>query len=225
MIIPPPDYDKIEKELWIRHGAEVRDLLVGQDAGLMRRIRTFCSNFDFDEEIVSQKIHEDFMFACCFAKDAKKTGFEEKEAEKYLRMFPDLVRSFKVLPRSGKNAVYINESGEIINGNKPSGSKSIDFMWIAGDTSIRCLAAHKVTREAGGAQDHQRDELIRLLMAFQKCIENDIALFVICDGPYYTEQNLSKLLAQVRNQKPYSFASPIGDVPRNIRTLISNYQN
>ena len=225
MEIHPPDYDKIEKELWKKHGTEVRALLAGQNAGLMRRIRTFCKNFDFTEEIVCQKIRDDFMFACCFAKDAKKTGFEEKEAEKYLRMFPDIVQSFKVLPKSGKNAVYLNDKGKIITGKKPTGTKSIDFMWIAGNTSIRCLAAHKVTREKGGAQDHQRDELIRQLQSFQNCTEYDLALFVICDGSYYTGQNLSRLLEHVRNEKPYSFAGPIGDVPHNVKKLISKYNN
>ena len=220
MDIHPPDYDKVEKELWRKHGDEVIDQLENQDSGLLRRISTFCERFDFDKTEVCQKIKDDFMFACCFAKDAKKTGFEEKEAEKYLRMFPNLIRFFRVLPKSGKNAKYINQLGNITTGKKPVGIKSLDFTWMAGNTHIRCFAAHKVTRESGGAQDHQRNELIRLLQTFKRCNDEKTALFAICDGPYYDEQTLSMLREQVRKEPPYSFACPIGDVPQNVEKLI-----
>ena len=166
-----------------KNGNEVRDLLENRDSGLLRRIRTFADRFGFDETEVCEKIKNDSMFACCFAKDAMRTGFHEKEAEKYLRMFPDLIRSFTSLPAGGKNAKYIDQRSEIVTGRKPSGIKSLDFMWMAGNTPIRCLATHKFTREPGGSQDHQRDELIRLLQMFQNCDNENIALFAICDGP------------------------------------------
>lgn len=222
MDIPPPDYDRVERELWKKHGTQVRDLLRNKDSGLLRRIRTFCKRFDFDETEVCDKIIDDFMFACCFAKDAKKTGFEEKEAEKYLRMFPDSIRFFRTLPKSGKNAKYFDEKGNIITGKKPTGIKSLDFTWMAGNTHIMCFAAHKVTRESGGAQDHQRDELIRLLQRFQHCNNKKIAFFAICDGPYYDEKTLSMLRGHVRNELPYSFACPIGDVPQNVEKLLKD---
>ncbi len=220
MGIHPPDYDKVERELWKKHGSEVVILLDRQDLGLMRRIRTFCERFGFDEREVCKKIENDFMFACCFAKDAKKTGFEEKEAEKYLRMFPNIMRLFKTLPKSGKNAKYLDENGSIITGKKPTGIKSLDFTWIVGNTHIRCFAAHKVTRESGGAQDHQRNELLRLLQSFNRSTDTKIALFAICDGPYYNEQNLSMLRECTRKEPPYSFACPIGDVPQIVEKLL-----
>ena len=220
MDIQPPDYDEIEKQLWRKNGNEVRNLLKNQDSGLLRRIQTFADRFDFDKAEVCEKIHDDFMFACCFAKNAMRTGFHEKEAEKYLRMFPNLIRFFKVLPASGKNAKYVNQKGEIVTGKKPSGIKSLDFMWIAGNTRIRCLATHKFTREPGGSQDHQRDELIRLLQMFQHCNDENVVLFAICDGPYYDARNLSTLRQHVRKESPYSFACSIGDVPKNVEKLI-----
>lgn len=222
MNIPPPDYDKVEKELWKKYGPEVRELLKSNDSGLLRRIRTFCERFEFDETEVCNKIMDDFMFACCFAKDAKKTSFEEKEAEKYLRMFPDLIQYFRKLPGKGKKAKYIDEKGNIITGKKPTGIKSLDFMWMAGNTHIMCYAAHKVTRERGGAQDHQRNELIRLLQDFQHCNNKDIVLFAICDGQYYDEQTLSMMREHVRGEPPYSFAGPISDVPINVEKLIKD---
>ena len=220
MNIQPPDYDKIEKQLWRENGNKVRDLLENQDAGLLRRIRTFADRFDFDEAEVCEKINNDFMFACCFAKNATRTGFHEKEAEKYLRMFRDLIRFFKALPASGKNAKYVNRMGNIVTGKKPSEIKSLDFMWIAGNTNIKCFAAHKFTREPGGSQDHQRNELIRLLQMFQNCKDENTAFFAICDGPYYDARTLSILRQHVRNKPPYSFACPVGDVPNNVEQLI-----
>ena len=220
MDIQPPDYEKIEKQLWRKNGNEVRYLLKNQDSGLLRRIQTFADRFGFDEAEVCEKINDDFMFACCFAKDAMRTGFHEKEAEKYLRMFPDLIRFFTSLPASGKNAKYVDRRGNIVTGKKPSGIKSLDFMWIAGNTHIRCLATHKFTREPGGSQDHQRDELIRLLQMFQNCDNENIALFAICDGPYYNARTLSILREHVRKESPYSFACSVGNVPKNVEKLI-----
>ena len=220
MDIHPPDYDKVERELWRKHSTEVRDLLENQDPGLLRRIRTFCERFGFDETEVCKKINNDFMFAHCFVKDAGKTGSHQKEAGKYLCKFPNLIRFFETLPGGGNNAKYIDQEGNIITGKKPSGIKSLDFMWIAGSTQIKCFAAHKFTRESGGAQDHQRNELIRLLQSFKGCDNEKIALFAICDGPYYNERTLSMLREHVRKEPPYSFACPIGDVPKNVEKLI-----
>ena len=222
MVIQPPDYDKVEQQLWKENGDEVRDLLENQDSGLLRRIRTFSDRFGFDKTEVCEKIKNDFMFACCFAKNATRTGFHEREAEKYLRMFPDLIRSFRPLPSRGTGANYIDQMGNIVTGKKPSQIKSLDFMWIAGNTHIRCFAAHKFTRESGGSQDHQRNELIRLLQAFESCKDKNTAFFAICDGPYYDARNLSILREHVRNDPPYSFACPIGQVPNNVEKLIKN---
>lgn len=221
MNVQPPDYDGAEQELREKNKYEVRDLLDKQDPGLLKKISTFASRFDYDEETVCKKIEEDPMFACCFAKDPGKMKVHEKTAATYLGMFPDLIRSFSSLSAGGKKAKYINETGNIITGKKPDGIKSLDFTWVAGDTNIICFAAHKFTREPGGHQDNQFNELIRLLQAFKGCNDEKIALFVICDGPYYSKDRLSTLLQHVRKEPPYSFACPIGDVPKNVEKLIN----
>jgi len=226
MNIQPPDYDKAEQELREKNKFKVRDLLEKRDPGLMRRIRTFTDHYGFDEAVVRQKIIDDFMFACCFAKNPTRMRVHEKVAGKYLKQFPQLIQSFESLKSKGKDAKYMDESGNIVCGKQPqNGSKSLDFMWRAGNTHIKCFAAHKFTREKGGTQNHQRDELIRLLQMFQNCKDENTALFAICDGPYYNEQNLSRLRQHVRNvqnEPPYSFACPIGDVPENVEKLLKN---
>lgn len=222
MDIQPPDYDKVEMDLWRKHGSEVIDLLNNHDRGLMRRIRTFCERFGFDEKDVRQKIEDDFMFACCFAKNPTRTKLHEKEAEKYLRMFPNLIHTFKSLPSSGKNALYINQEGNIVTGKSQEGIKSLDFMWKVVNSDITCIAAHKFTRERGGAQDPQRNELMRLLELFKLCDDEKIAFFAICDGPYYDDRTLSMLRQHVNKEPPYSFACPIGDVPKNVEKLLAN---
>lgn len=222
MNIQPPNYDKIEQKLWREHAQSVGQLLDAQDPAMLRRIRTFTKRFGFDETVVCQKIKDDFMFACHFAKNATKTGFHEKAAGDYLRRFPHLIRSFQSLSATGKNAKYIDPAGNIVTGRKPNGIKSLDFMWAAGDTHIRCFASHKFTREAGGAQDHQRDELIRLLQMFQLSTNEKVAFFAICDGPYYNKQMLSNLRQHVRRDPPYSFACPIGEVPQNVEKFLKH---
>ena len=221
MNIQPPDYDRIEQELWEKYKNEVRDLLERRDPELLEKIQTFADRFGFEEAEVRKKIEDDFMFACCFAKNPTRTKFHEKEAGKYLGLFPQL-RFFQSLPPSGNNTKYINQNGSIITGKKPKEIKSLDFMWIAGDTDIRCFAAHKFTRESGGSQDHQRNELIRLLQTFRSCPDKKVAFFAICDGPYYDARTLSILRQHVRKEPPYSFACPVGDVPNSVEKLIQD---
>ena len=222
MNIQPPDYDRAEQELREKNKLEVRGLLDKQDPGLLRRIRTFTDNYGFDEAVVRQKIKDDFMFACCFAKNPTRMGVHEKEAGRYLRMFDNLITSFTTLPSHGKNAKYIDQMGNIVTEKKPGEVKSLDFMWVAGDTNIKCFAAHRFTREPGGSQDHQRNELITLLRMFQNCKDENTVFIAICDGPYYNERTLSMLRQHVRNEPPYSFACPVGDVPDNVEKLIKN---
>ena len=222
MKIQPPDYDRAEQELREKNKFEIRGLLDKQDPGLLRRIRTFTDNYGFDEAVVRQKIKDDFMFACCFAKNPTRMGVYEKEAGRYLCMFPNLIRSFTDLPSHGKNAKYIDQMGNIVTGKKPGEVKSLDFMWIAGSTNIKCFAAHKFTREPGGSQDHQRNELITLLRMFKNCKDENTVFIAICDGPYYNERNLSMLRQHVRNEPPYSFACPIDNVPENVEKVLEN---
>ena len=138
MNIQPPDYDRAEQELREKNKYKVRDLLDDRDSGLLRRIRTFANDFGFEEALVCEKIRNDNMFACWFAKNPTKMRVHEKTAEKYLRKFPNLIKSFLSLPSRGNNTKYIERSGNIITGKKPRGIKSLDFMWTAGDTNVSC---------------------------------------------------------------------------------------
>ncbi len=223
MNIQPPDYDTAEQELRKKNKDEVKDLLEAQDPGLLKKIRTFVNRFGYDKETVSKKIEDDPMFACCFAKDPGKMKIHEQTAAEYLEnMFPDLIRSFSTLPSGGKNAKYIDPTKKIITEKKPAGTKSLDFTWVAGDTDIICFAAHKFTRESGGHQDNQFNELVRLLQAFKGCKNKKIALFAICDGSYYNAQKLSTLHRYVQKEPPYSFACPINEVFKNVAKLIKS---
>ena len=96
-------------------------------------------------------------------------------------------------------------------------------MWRIVNTNITCLAAHKFTRERGGSQDHQRNELMRLLEQFKRCDDREIAFFAICDGPYYDKSTLSMLREYKRNEPPFSFACPINEVIENVEKLQLHY--
>jgi len=84
---------------------------------------------------------------------------------------------------------------------------------------VRCLAAQKYTKEGGGNQDSQFTELELLLRNFAQRTYNDIALFILVDGPYYDDRHLKLLKSLVRLQPPYSYVASVNtlqDLLRNV---------
>ena len=133
----------------------------------------------------------------------------------------DLVSDFQKLPATGPNALYLNRDGQDVAkrqlGNAPKPSKSIDFMWTT--TGIRCLAAQKYTKEGGGNQDSQFNELELLLRNFAQRTYNDIALFILVDGPYYDEKRISLLNGLVRLQPPKSYVTSVNSLQKLLRSI------
>lgn len=126
----------------------------------------------------------------------------------------DHVAGFRKLPSSGPNACYINGDGQVVTGEQLAGaqrpSKSIDFQWHTG--AVTCYAAQKYTREGGGNQDNQFNEIQALLRNFLQRINNDVALFALVDGPYYNEARLVQSGALVRLQNPRSYVAGVNEL-------------
>ena len=209
---PPPDYDAIEQEMWRENALQVSALLAAGDAGLQKKVETYAYQFGYDMEQVREKIAADRMFAAHFAKQPMRQGMHERKAAEWLRTL-DSVRDFRVLPKSGANALYVTSDGAVKRGSdlqaKPS--KSLDFRWRTGDTS--CYAMHKFTRDSGGSQDSQFKEMRELLQQFLRCPDETCILLVIVDGPYYDEARMANLRRYARSHAPRSYAVHIQDVP------------
>ena len=89
-------------------------------------------------------------------------------------------------------------------------SKSIDFQWRTG--TVTCYAAQKYTRDDGGNQDNQFNEIELLLQNFLPRRNNNVALFILVDGPYYTEARLRQLRGLARLQDPRSYVASVNEL-------------
>lgn len=206
----PPDYDAIEQKMWKENAGLVpKNLMIG-DENIVKKMETYIRRFGYSFEVVFKKILHDKMFAAHFSKEPRRQGIHEKTAADWL-VEEELVRNFRILPKSGINAYYIDSDGEIRMGMKNPPSKSLDFHWISG--GIDFYASHKYTKEGGGNQDSQFKEMRNLLSYFQGSAEIDKALIIIVDGPYYTEAKMDDLRRFLRDRPPRSYACPIQDVP------------
>jgi hypothetical protein len=213
----PPDYDKREQELWRSNAKDVKKRLADNNSDLLKRIKTFIWRFGYYENVVTDKIMEDKMFADTFAKEPRRQGIHENIAAEYLKNFPE-IENLQVLPKAGPKSIYITSDGQLSKTKPNNSGKSLDFTWTVGKDLV-CYAAHKYTKEVGGNQDSQYKELIQLLKNFSTSNEKNTALFVICDGPYYTKNKMDLLINNTRTHKPYSFAVHIEDVVEKIHFM------
>lgn len=67
----------------------------------------------------------------------------------------------------------------------------LDFIWTTGGKTF--YAMHKYTKEGGGNQDSQYQEMIELMKRFLHCRHALVVLLVIVDGKYYQENNAKRL--------------------------------
>ena len=215
---PPPDYDEEEQRAWRKSVQEVQGRLELGEDNLFKRIELFARRFECEANVVAEKIRNDPMYAAHFAKEPRRTRLHSKMAAEWLRRL-EQVHEFQTLSSSGKNALYITSDGEIRKGMKNPPSKSLDFNWKTGTTTI--YASHKYTRESGGHQDSQYNEMQKLLNQFQNCSDQTCALFVIVDGPYYTEGKMANLKNRTRSHPPRSYATHIEGVPDILNSYLT----
>ena len=200
--------------MWRANAREVSEEAESRSERLMKRVELFVWRFGFTVEQVLNQIESDPMFAAWFAKEPRRQSPHEQIAADYLTGFESIL-NFVRLKQTGQGALYLNRDGEILarkdfQGDRPS--KALDFEWRS-PSGVRCLASHKYTKEGGGNQDSQFREQRTLLSNFQSRSTNNTALFVICDGPYYTEERMGTLKMQCRTVAPLSFAVHIEEVP------------
>lgn len=164
--------------------------------GLQLKIANFARKWGYDVEHVRNALRERHeFFSLCFVKEPGKQTFHQHFAAEWLRALP-FIEHLVELPSSGRHALYIDNSGEIISGYEKKNrklSKSIDFKWEY-HFKDRCLtfyATHKYTKDSGGSQDNQYKDVQEFHSAARNCVEPDLLLLSITDGPYYlTSQTL-----------------------------------
>lgn len=209
---PPPDYLKIEVDLWRENATHVVHRLETAEPNLIKRIETFIWRFGYTFADIAHQIRNNPMFASHFAVEPRRQRIHERIAAQWIEELDD-VQGFQQLPSKGNKAWYVTGDGELRQGfTRRRPSKSLDFSWLTG--SWRIYASHKYTREEGGNQDNQFREVASLLRNFQQGRADDnIILVAIVDGPYYTPVRMHELRQNTRDHLPFSYALPVEEIP------------
>ena len=221
----PLDFEAIEHQQNLANRAEMADEIAQRSARLRTRILHFAGQFDIPEADFWRDLdaNPNGPLAAVLAREARRQNVHEKAAADYVEKLA-LVAEFRKLPSSGQNACYVNRDGQIVTGAQLAGaqrpSKSIDFQWRTG--RVTCYAAQKYTRESGGNQDNQFNEIQALLRNFLQRINNDVALFVLVDGPYYNAARSAQLQAQVRMQNPRSYVASVNALQPILTDIAAN---
>lgn len=187
--IIPPEYGRLEKLARLENVEEVRASI--NTISVIKKIENWAFRFGLEPEFVRYKVITDETFAIHFAKDPAKQSFHQKVASEHIKRNIPLIHSFKCLPALGDDAQYINGgfvvSGKQIHAFTSYHGKSIDFSWLyrIGEKELVAYATHKHTKQEGGSQDNQFNDVKSFLVESMKCKSPDLIFFAICDGEYY----------------------------------------
>ncbi len=201
---------------------EIRIEVQNRSTRLQKRILHFSNLFGIPEHKYWEALETDPAgpLASTLALEARRQNIHEKHVAEFIKRM-DYVSSFEKLPSTGPKAQYLNSDGQIVTrqqlGTATKPSKSVDFQWFTG--GIRCLAAQKYTKEGGGNQDSQFIELEKLLRNYLQRTNNGMALFVLVDGAYYTEDRLNLLRGLVRLQPPKSYVTSVNALQNVLRSI------
>ncbi len=197
------DYIKEEKKELNKNISEIRDEIknkIGPD--LKEKIKRFALKFGLSEKLIKYKVLNDDLFILCFIKEPNRQSFHQRLAADYINNIPNII-NFKLLPAGGHNALYII-SGQLQTGRNITTSrkpKSIDFSWkfqTKQNGLIEFYATHKYTKEGGGGQDNQFNDIKLFLDNAQSYNRTDKFFIAICDGAYYNQSSYTQ------NNKTYS---------------------
>lgn len=183
----PLDYEKEFRNAYAKNRAEAgRATIAGK---LDRKIENFCKLHGFEIPQVKRAIQSNEIVAAFFAINPNKQNLFEKVAATFIRQLPG-VKEFKHLATT---ELYII-SGEVmssaeVKSQRPMGkiAKTIDFSWKY--DGMEFYAAHKYTKESGGAQGNQYHDLQNFVTE-ANLSEHETRRFVaIADGAFYAMKN------------------------------------
>ena len=191
------------------------------------KISNWANKFSYSFDEIKEKIRNDEIFRCVFAKDPSKQNLYQNLASEYIQSL-DIVENFKILPAGGKDAIYLT-NGKILSGDllkkQSKDIKSIDFMWNCKDFIF--YASHKYTEMNGGAQDNQYKDIQDFLNHSRDCNEKNTIFLAICDGNYYLQKDSKtgdeskiKRLQRLTDNKT-SFVLNINELVELLKNIIS----
>ena len=218
------DFEELDHQQNLANLDAMEQEIADRSDSLTERIARYSGQFDVPEGEFWDALdaHPRGPLAAVLATEARRQNLYREAAAAYIRLLQN-VDDFHELPMRGSGIHFIGDNGQIVLRNQlarrePRPSEALDFIWQTGD--ITCYAAQKFTREGGGTQDSRFDETIRLLRNFHQFQGRDVALFVIVDGGYYTEDRLEQLQELVRIEHPRSYVTSINELQQLLNQLV-----
>lgn len=178
----PYDYDDEVRKAWIVNRKEVLNEL--KKGNLDLKIGNYSERHGFDRKGVVEELNRSEMFRAYFAKDPNKQSIHEKKAAEWIAVM-DGIEDFRALPNKSflisNGKVWATKDLKAAGGY--SSAKSPDFRWKSGKKIF--YAAHKHTKEEGGAQANQYKDLQKFITEARGGTEPDLYFVAIADGPFY----------------------------------------
>lgn len=157
------------------------------------KLKKYAERYDFDLNYLQQEILENVHLINHIAKDPQKQNFHEKLVEKYINSNFEEFQEFEILPKNSEKSIYLS-NGLVVSRNNlttKNHTKSIDFKWKYKNYIV--YASHKYTKDRGGAQDNQYDDVKSFLKHARENINKENLFIAICDGDYYREKKFQEL--------------------------------
>lgn len=173
------------------------------ESWMKTKISSFSEKWGFSYKRVESEIKDNKIVAASFAKDPSKQNFYQTQALVFLNSM-SIVETAEQMKSSGSESLFIID-GKICKGDKKlkkNNHKSIDFQITLKNGKV-IFASHKYTKEAGGAQDNQRNDLITFVNEAEKYY-GDFIFAVIADGDYYLkDKTWLEFIKNKSNSKVY----------------------
>lgn len=181
------DYETDYNALLQQNVKEVRDTI--HTAQMQTKIRNYAAKYDVPARFVQRKIMTDPIFAFQFAKEPGRQSYHQSKALEFIADSPHITDA-QQLPSSGKNALFVIAGTLVKKENlaQDKDVKSIDFAWnvvTQNGTELLFYASHKYTKDEGGAQDNQYEDLRAFMRNARLSADPNIYFIAIGDGPFY----------------------------------------
>ena len=193
-----PTYEQYEQLIavalrtaWETNICQAREALKSRESWILDKIFSAAERYDMDAEAILREAQIGEYATATLAVDPKRQKFHENFALEWIRK----IHGVSTVRKPEQERLFLRETGMIVSANqyaqqggkRPSNTKNIDFTWQF--RGVQFLATHKYTKESGGSQDHQYEELERFVINgrdFSGQYEGKgTFLLALADGPYY----------------------------------------
>lgn len=222
-----PDYDNSKIKRWKKNIEEARDNPLKRKEAVIN----FANKVGLSPDVLWYNFCTDDLSPLHYAIDPTKQTLHQSVAAEWIESLP-MVLNFKTLPGDGPDALFVSggylmRADQLANADIP---KSIDFYWETVDSDgviLKFYAAHKYTKEDGGAQENQFRDLLSFALESSKLKkERGIRILSLSDGPFYQKTrrktnsgNRLSELKEALNGSQFAAAMETKDLPDYLTAL------